>query len=146
MNLARYLPWKPEFVHVHDWQAGFVPLLILHQKLHDGWATRRAPASRFTISRIKAFSRRAQLCARRICLGLFSSRRRGVLRPHELFESRNRISPTCSRPSARVTREKSRPKIRLRPGRRVAQRQNALVGILNGVDYEEWNTDEQSVI
>src|SRR4051812_31798175 len=27
-NLARYLPWKPELVHVHDWQAALVPLLI----------------------------------------------------------------------------------------------------------------------
>ena len=29
---------KPELVHVHDWQAGFVPLLMRHQKLAAKWA------------------------------------------------------------------------------------------------------------
>src|SRR5436309_3128002 len=30
VHLARYLPWQPEFVHVHDWHVGLVPLLIHH--------------------------------------------------------------------------------------------------------------------
>src|SRR5205823_6525295 len=37
-HLARYLPWKPEVVHAHDWQASLIPILILHQKLTEGWA------------------------------------------------------------------------------------------------------------
>ena len=37
VHLARFLPWHPEVVHVHDWQTGLVPILILHQKLTDGW-------------------------------------------------------------------------------------------------------------
>src|SRR6185295_1492169 len=36
-HLARYLPWRPEVVHVHDWQAALVPLLILNQKWREGW-------------------------------------------------------------------------------------------------------------
>ena len=36
-HLARHLPWKPEIVHLHDWQTGLVPLLILHEKLTEGW-------------------------------------------------------------------------------------------------------------
>src|SRR5687767_8111126 len=46
-QLARYLPWKPELVHVHDWQVGLVPILIQHQKLTDGWID--APRTCFTI-------------------------------------------------------------------------------------------------
>ena len=30
-HLARYLSWRPEMVHVHDWQDGLVPLLIQHR-------------------------------------------------------------------------------------------------------------------
>ena len=30
-NLARYLPWRPDVVHVNDWQVAFVPALMLHQ-------------------------------------------------------------------------------------------------------------------
>src|ERR1051325_3915580 len=29
VHLARFLPWQPELVHAHDWQAGLVPMLIL---------------------------------------------------------------------------------------------------------------------
>ena len=38
-HLARYLPWQPELVHVHDWQTGLVPLLIRHQARAEGWGT-----------------------------------------------------------------------------------------------------------
>ena len=52
-HLARYLPWQPEVVHLNDWQTGLVPLIMLHQKLHEGcdWAV-RARASRSTTSLI----------------------------------------------------------------------------------------------
>ena len=47
VNLARYLPWQPQLVHIHDWQACLAPILMLHQKLHEGWAT--MPATCLTI-------------------------------------------------------------------------------------------------
>ncbi len=28
---------KPDLIHLHDWQIGFVPLLIRHQQLTEGW-------------------------------------------------------------------------------------------------------------
>ena len=31
-HLARYLPWRPDIVHVHDWQTALVPALMLHQQ------------------------------------------------------------------------------------------------------------------
>ena len=31
-HLARYLPWRPDVVHVHDWQTALVPALMLHQQ------------------------------------------------------------------------------------------------------------------
>ena len=36
VNLAQYLPWRAEVVHVHDWQVALVPALILQQK-KAGW-------------------------------------------------------------------------------------------------------------
>src|SRR5881628_652853 len=38
-HLARYLPLQPELVHLHDWQVGLVPVMIWHQKSHEGWGT-----------------------------------------------------------------------------------------------------------
>jgi starch synthase len=43
VHLARYLPWQPEVVHVHDWQTGLVPLMIRHERSVGGWIARRAP-------------------------------------------------------------------------------------------------------
>jgi starch synthase len=36
-HLARYLPWRPDVVHVNDWQTGLVPALMLHQRRKEGW-------------------------------------------------------------------------------------------------------------
>lgn len=36
VNLARYLLWRPDMVHLHDWQTGFVPALMLQQH-REGW-------------------------------------------------------------------------------------------------------------
>src|ERR1700722_8299142 len=34
---------KPDLVHVHDWQVGFVPLLMRHEKVAAGWGTPPPP-------------------------------------------------------------------------------------------------------
>src|SRR5207245_4191724 len=36
-HLALHLPWKPELVHVHDWQAAPAALFIHHQRKIPGW-------------------------------------------------------------------------------------------------------------
>src|SRR5438132_686248 len=46
-HLARFLPWRPDIVHVHDWQASPVPALILEQREKEGWGD--APATCLTI-------------------------------------------------------------------------------------------------
>ena len=40
--LALHLPWQPEVVHVHDWQAGPAALLIHHHRKLAGQGTRTA--------------------------------------------------------------------------------------------------------
>jgi starch synthase len=36
-HLAVQLPWKPELVHLHDWQAAFAALFLHHQRTLPGW-------------------------------------------------------------------------------------------------------------
>src|SRR3984957_4282792 len=36
VHLARYLHWRPDVVHVHDWQAGLGPAMLLPQKREGG--------------------------------------------------------------------------------------------------------------
>ena len=35
-HLARYLPYRPQVVHVHDWQCGLVPVFIRQQQADSG--------------------------------------------------------------------------------------------------------------
>jgi starch synthase len=48
-------------------------------------------------------------------------------------------SPTASTPSARAMPKRSRPSARLRPRRLLRQLGGRFSGILNGIDYQEWN-------
>lgn len=43
-HLARYLPWQPEVVHVHEWQTGLVPLLFGIKANGKGGEVSRASA------------------------------------------------------------------------------------------------------
>src|SRR5882724_4193160 len=46
VHLARYLPWRPDVVHVHDWQVALVPAMLQQQK-REGWGN--PPPSCLTI-------------------------------------------------------------------------------------------------
>src|SRR5437588_3547052 len=46
-HLGLHLPWKPEVVHLNDWQTAFAALLLHHQKKLPGWSN--APRTCLTI-------------------------------------------------------------------------------------------------
>ena len=85
-HLARYLPWQPEVVHVHDWQTALVPLLMLHQKLQAGWGN--MPRTCLTIHNLayQGIFPAAQYALTNLPPDYFNPGRRGILRQHELPE------------------------------------------------------------
>lgn len=143
VNLARYLPWQPDIVHAHDWQTGFVPLFVLHQRLREGW--RNAPATQFTIHNL-AYQGQFPAGDYRLAnlpwdyfspegiefYGGMNCLKAGLVYANQLTT----VSPSYAR-------EITTPEfgcgmdgvLRIREG------QGNLVGILNGVDYSEWNTE-----
>src|ERR1051326_3171875 len=141
-HLARYLPWRPELVHVHDWQVGLVPLLIRDQKLRAGWGT--APKTCLTVHNL-AYQ------------GLFPARSYEMTNlPPEYFQPdgvefygavnclkaglffADMITTVSPRYAREILTEAFGCGLDgvLRGGR------GAVGGILNGVDYAEWRTDE----
>jgi starch synthase len=139
-NLARYLPWKPELVHVHDWQAALVPVFIRDQQDGDGWAD--APHTCLTIHNL-AYQ------------GVFpvSAWALTNLPPEfflalEFYGSINclkggiELSDVLTTVSPRYAREITTEMFGCGLDGVLRRRQQALAGILNGVDYEEWNTIE----
>ena len=146
VQMARYLPWHPEIVHINDWQCGLVPLLMLGQKLWDGWLEQ--PRTVLTIHNL-AFQ------------GLFDHNKYPLTNlPWEFFNPRGvefygqlsclkagivyadtvtTVSPTYAREITTVEQGCGLDDL-------LRKRQNSLAGILNGVDYEEWNTNNNSFI
>ncbi len=140
VHLARYLPWHPEVVHIHDWQTGLVPILILHQKLTDGWI--RVPRTCLTIHNL-AFQGtfpRPQYDLTNLPLDYFNPN--GV----EFYGYLNCLkagvvyADSITTVSPRYAREITTEAFGCRLDGTLRARADVLSGILNGVDYDEWNT------
>jgi len=141
VHLARYLPWRADVVHVHDWQAAMVPALILQQK-NAGWTNPPAtcltihnlayqgvfPAEAFALTNLPA-DYFAPNGAGAEYFGLLNCLKGGIVFADHITT----VSPRYAR---EITTEE------LGCGLDGVLRENAskLTGILNGVDYTDWNT------
>ena len=142
MHLARYLPWQPEIVHLHDWQTALAALLILHEKLTQGWWS--APRTVLTIHNLAYQGRYPREAYGFTNLPWDYFNPNGV----EFFGALNCLKGGISyvdhvtTVSARYAREITTPEYGelLDGALRMRQLAGSLVGILNGVDYDEWNT------
>ncbi|MGA2244731.1 MAG: glycogen synthase GlgA [Verrucomicrobiota bacterium] len=140
-HLARYLPWRADIVHVHDWQAAMVPSLIRQQQT-EGWG--KPPRTCLTIHNLAyqgvfpadAFAL-ANLPPEYFApdgvgaefYGLLNCLKCGIV-------FADRITTVSPRYAREITTEE------LGCGLDGVLRKYAakLTGILNGVDYDEWNT------
>jgi starch synthase len=140
-HLARYLSSRPQVVHVHDWQVALVPALIRQQQT-EGWGN--APRTCLTIHNL-AYQ------------GVFPAAAFGLTNlPDDYFAAdgvgaefygllnclkcgivfADRLTTVSPRYAREITTEE------LGCGLDGVLRKHAakLAGILNGVDYGEWNT------
>jgi starch synthase len=138
-HLARYLLSRPDVVHVHDWQVGLVPALMLQQQ-REGWGN--PPPT---------------------CLTIHNLAYQGTF-PPESFELTNlpeeffgiegaefygllnclkggiAFADRITTVSPRYAREITTEEFGCGLDGFLRKRQGRLVGILNGVDYHEWTT------
>jgi starch synthase len=139
VHLARYLPWPAEVVHVHDWQTGLVPALILQQK-NEGWGN--PPPTCLTLHNL-AFQ------------GVFPPAAFTLTNLPEVFFTPDKVEffgrLNCLKAgivyangittvSPRYAREITTKEFGGGLDGMLRLRQKDLTGILNGVDYDEWNT------
>ncbi len=145
VHLARHV-LKPDLVHVHDWQVGFVPLLMRHEKLTGGWTN--PPPSILTIHNL-AYQ------------GTFPAWRYTYTNlPWDYFNSDGvefygqmnclkagiAFADLVSTVSPRYAREITTVEYGCGLEGLLQVRQDVLIGILNGVDYEEWNTTHNPLL
>ncbi len=139
-HLARYLPWQPEVVHMNDWQTALVPLLMSHQKLSEGWLN--MPRTCVTIHNLayQGIFPAAKYALTNLPRDYFN------LRGAEFYGNLNCLkagivyADVVTTVSPRYAREITTPEQGGGLDDILRARQGALFGILNGVDYEEWNT------
>jgi len=138
-HLARHLPLHPTVVHLHDWQVGLVPLMILHQKRREGWGN--APFTCLTVHNL-AYQ------------GLFAPTEYALTNlPWDYWQPSVEFYGAMNCLKAGLTHADSLTTVSPRYAREILtesfgfgldgvirQRQDVLTGILNGVDYEEWTT------
>ena len=139
-HLARYLPWQPEVVHANDWQAGLVPLMMLHQKLHEGW--NNLPRTCFTIHNLAyqgifPGTEYALTNLPQDYFNLFGAEFYGML---NCLKAGIAYADVLTTVSPRYAREITLPEFGCGLDDLLRKRRRVLHGILNGVDYEEWNT------
>jgi starch synthase len=139
-HLALHLDWKPEVLHTQDWQTGLAPLFIAHQ--------RRLPVASNPL---------------RTCMTIHNLAYQGIFPPGryaltglpwdyftpsgvEFYGQMNCLkagiafADVITTVSPRYAREITTQEFGCGLDGLLRHRQNALFGILNGVDYEEWKT------
>jgi starch synthase len=139
-HLARYLPWQPELVHVHDWQVGLVPLMVLHQRSYEGWAN--APHTCLTIHNLAYqgnFPRPAYELAN-LPPGYFNPDGVEFWGHLNCLKAGISYADLLTTVSPRYAREITTPEFGCGLDPALRAREDRLLGILNGVDYDEWNT------
>jgi starch synthase len=139
-HLARYLTSPPEVVHVHDWQVGLVPALIRHGQSDEGWLN--APRTVLTIHNLayQGVFPRPDFALTNLPETYFSPAGVEFFGYLNCLKGAISLADQLTTVSPRYAREITTPEFGCGLDAVLRERQASLVGILNGVDYDEWNT------
>ncbi len=138
--LARHLPAPPQLLQSHDWQTGLVPLLVRHAQVAGGW--QRAPKLLFTIHNLayQGWFPLTEFALTNVpsdWLHLNSAEGYGKL---NCLKAGLNLADALTTVSPRYSREICTPEFGCGLDQLLRRREYELTGILNGVDYAEWNS------
>ena len=140
MVAARHAPERVDVVHAHDWQAGLLPLLVHHARVAGAWPS--APRTLFTIHNLAyqgAFPSTTwpDTGLPWSWFHLESAAHGGGV---NFLKAGLCLADALSTVSPRYAREICTPEFGCGLDGVLRRREHDLCGILNGVDYGEWNT------
>ena len=140
-HLARYLPWNPQLVHIHDWQVGLVPLFMRHQRAGEGWVD--CPASLLTIHNLayQGVFLASAFSYTNLPTSDFSPAGAEFDGFLNCLKTAILLSDGLTTVSPRYAREITTPEFGCTLDPILRHRSALLTGILNGVDYDDWQTE-----
>lgn len=144
MHLARYLPWQPEIVHANDWQTGLLPLLMQHQKMQEGWL--HIPRTVLTIHNLayQGIFPASDFALTNLPADYFNINGAEFYGQLNCLKAGIAHADAITTVSPRYAREITTLELGCGLDDILRRRQDSLFGILNGVDYEEWNTTDNA--
>lgn len=139
VHLARYLPWRPEIVHVHDWQTGLVPALILQQR-REGWGN--PPPVCLTIHNLayQGVFWPGAMALTNLPGEFFTAEGLEFFGQLNCLKAGIAFADIITTVSPRYAREITTQEFGCGLDGLLRKRRDRLFGMLNGVDYSEWNT------
>jgi starch synthase len=143
-HLARYLPWRADIVHVHDWQAALVPALIKHQRNVEGWGN--PPPTCLTIHNLayQGVFWPGAFAFTNLPGHFFHTEGAEFFGQLNCLKAGIAYADIITTVSPRYAREITTEEYGCGLDGLLRRRRERLVGILNGVDYQEWNTTNNS--
>jgi starch synthase len=138
-HLARDPEWRPDIVHVHDWQTGLVPLFMAHQRWQE---SANPPRTCLTIHNLayQGVFPMAKYELTNLPWQYFNPKGLEFYGQMSCLKAGIVYSDALSTVSPRYAREITTEEFGCGLEGVLRERQQSLVGILNGVDYAEWNT------
>jgi starch synthase len=141
VNLARYLPWRPEILHLHDWQTACAAALAREEQLRGGWTS--APAVCLTIHNLayQGIFDAAKFALTNLPASYFRHDGLEFYGRMNCLKAGIAYADQLTTVSPRYAREITTELQGWGLDGALRYRQNVLRGILNGVDYDEWKTE-----
>ena len=146
VHLARHLPLKPEVIHCHDWPVGLIPLLVQHEHLAGGW--QKPPRTCLTIHNLayQGVFPRSAFNLMNLPPSFFHPETTEYYNQLNCLKAGIACADAVTTVSPRYAREITTQEFGAGLDGLLRKRQNHLSGILNGVDYEEWNTTHNAAL
>ncbi len=140
VHLALHLPRKPEVLHLHDWQTAFAAVFIHHQRRLPQWHA--APRTCLTVHNMayQGLFPASQYALANLPWDYFVPDGVEFYGQTNYLKAGIAFADLLATVSPRYAREITTPEYGCGLDGLLRHRSAALSGILNGVDYDEWNT------
>ena len=145
-HLGLNLEWKPEVVHVNDWQTAFAALYLYDQRRPPG--LEQVPRTCLTIHNLayQGVFPAAQYALANLPWDYFVPGRVEFYGQMNCLKAGICCADVLTTVSPRYAREITTPEYGCGLEGMLRERQQSLIGILNGVDYDEWSTTHNPLL